>query len=172
MSYLDNLNGQLNRLKNQKMSIESDLRTYNQRKRDIEGLIRNLTNTVDDSYNSVNKYGTKITDEIYGAIKGSKCSSNIVSSVSSGKEKSSDFDGNIGTALSSLRNELNRINRKIDELNNDLRSTNQQISNTKSAISTEKRRVAVEKARAEAEKLRKAQEEAQRALEKKLKGKR
>ena len=46
MSYLSNLNSQLNRLANQRSSIESSLRTYNQRKKDIESLIKNLTNTV------------------------------------------------------------------------------------------------------------------------------
>lgn len=176
MSYLDNLNSQLNRLTTQKSGIESNLRTYNQRKKDIEGLIKNLTNTVDDSYSSVNKYGTKINDEIYGAIKGSKCSSTIASAVSAGKEKSSDSDGNVGTALNSLRTELNSVNRKIGALNNDLNNVNRQISNTKSAISAEKRRIAeenarkaAERARAEAERLRKAQEEAQKKAQEALK---
>lgn len=147
MSYLSNLNSQLNRLTGQKSSIESSLRTYNQRRKDIETLIKNLTNTVDDSYGTVNKYGTNITDIIYGAIKGSICSSNISSSVSSGKEKGSGSDGNVVTALNSLRNELNSVNRKINDLNSDLNSVNRQISSTKSAISSEKNRIAEEEAR-------------------------
>lgn len=142
MSYLSNLNSQLNQLTNQQAGIKSSLSTNKQRKKDLEGLIKSLTNTVDRAYGSVNKYATNITDEIYDAIKGSVCSSNIYSAVSSGKEKSSDSDGNVVTALNSLRNELNGVNTKIDNLNNDLSYVNRQISNTKSAISSEKRRKA------------------------------
>ncbi len=147
MSYLSNLNSQLNRLTNQRSSIESSLRMYNQRKKDIEALIRNLTNTVDDSYGSVNKYSSRITDEIWDAIKGSTCSSNISASVSSDKEKGSDYDGNIVSALNSLRRELSSVNRRISDLNADLASIKQQISNKKSAIAIEKKRIAKENAR-------------------------
>lgn len=156
MSYLSNLNSQLNRLANQRSSIESSLRTYNQRKIDIESLIKNLTNTVDDSYGSVNKYGTTITDVIYGAIKGSKCSSNISSSVSSDKEKGSDSEGNVVSALNSLRSELSSINQRINNLNAELDSVNRQISSTRSAIYAEKRRIAEENARKAQEALRAA----------------
>lgn len=159
MSYLSNLNSQLNRLASQRSSIESSLRTYNQRKIDIESLIKNLTNTVDDSYGSVNKYGTTITDVIYGAIKGSKCSSIISSSVSSDKEKGSDSEGNVVSALNSLRSELSSINQRINNLNAELGSVNRQISSTRSAIYAEKRRIAEENAR-------KAQEALQAALTK------
>lgn len=147
MSYLSNLNSQLNSLTSRKSSIESSLRTYNQRKKDIENLIKNLTNTVDDSYGPVNKYGTNITDIIYAAVKGSSCSSNISTSVSSGKEEGSWSDGNVVTALNSLRSELSNVNRKINDLNSDLSSVNRQISSTKSAISAEKKRIADEKAK-------------------------
>lgn len=147
MSYLSNLNSQLNRLTNQKSGVESNLRKYNQRKKDIEALIKNLTNTVDDSYNSVNKYGANITNIIYSAIKGSVCSSNIASSVSSDMEKGSGSDGNVVTALNSLRSELSSVNRKINDLNSDLSSIKRQISSTKSAVSSEKRRIAEENAR-------------------------
>ncbi len=147
MNYLGNLNSQLNSLTSQKSSIESSLRTYNQRKKDIETLIKNLTNTVDDSYGSVNKYGTNITNIIYGAIEGSTCSSNISTAVSADKEKGSGSDGNVVTALNSLRSELSSVNRKINELNSDISSVNRQISSTKSAISSEKRRIAAEEAK-------------------------
>lgn len=147
MSYLDNLNFQLSRLTSQKSSIESSLRTYNQRKKDIETLIKNLTNTVDGSYSSMNKYGTNITDIIYGAIKGSTCSAKISTSVSSDKEKDSGSDGNVTTALSFLRSELSSANQKINDLDSDLNNVNRQISSTKSAISTEKKRIAEEEAK-------------------------
>lgn len=147
MSYLDNLNSQLSSLTSQTSSIEASLQTYNQRKKDIEAIIKNLINTVDGSYSSMNIFSAKITDMIYGAIKGSACSSNISASVSSDKEKGSSSDGDIATALSSLRSELSSVNQKINDLNSDIASVNRQINSTKSAISTEKKRIADEEAK-------------------------
>ncbi|MGN9055980.1 hypothetical protein ACTNA4_05845 [Bariatricus sp. HCP28S3_A7] len=165
MSTLSNLNSRLTNLNDQKNSLKSSLNIYNQRKKDIEGLIRTLTNVVDNNYGIVNRYASSIANNISGAIKGSGCVVSIETSVSDGKEKESSSDGNIVSALNGLRSELNQVNTKINNLNADLTSVNNQISNTRTDITNEKIRLAREAARKAEEEARKKAEELKKLAE-------
>lgn len=165
MSTLSNLNSRLKNLNVQKDSLKSSLNIYNQRKRDIEGLIRTLTNVVDNNYGAVNRYASSIANNISGAIKGSGCVVSIGTSVSDGKEKGSSSDGNIVSALNDLRSELNQVNTKINNLNADLTSVNNQVSNTRTDITNEKIRLAREAARKAEEEARKKAEELKKLAE-------
>lgn len=160
MSYLSSLYKNLSYMRSQKGNIESQLRTYDRRKAELEGLIRNLTNVSDSDYLSVNRYADQIVSSIPYALKGVQSAGAIGSAVSSGKESGSWGDGNVSNALNHLRQELHSVSNRINYLNSELHSVNSSISNTSNSIRYEERRAAEERRRQEEEERKRAQEAA------------
>lgn len=161
MSYLSNLYRNLSYMRNQRSDLESQLRTYNRRRNEVESLIRDLTNVCDSDYSSLNSYADKIASSISYALKGTSSAGAIGNTVSSQKEGGSWSDGKISNALGELRQELNAIEHKINCLNSELHSVDRNINNTNNSIRQEERRVAEERRRKEEEAKKKAQEAAQ-----------
>ena len=144
MSRLSDLESKLSRLKNQKKSLESNLKTYNARKKDVEKIRDKLVDVADSNYDDVNKFINKICDDAAGGVKGTSFGTNVYDSVNRSKEKSSGGDKNVTTALSDLRSELSNINKKIGNWESELADVKRQIDNTEQDIREERKREAEE----------------------------
>lgn len=154
MSYLSNLYRRLSNLRSEKSDIEVELRKYNERKKEVEDMIRDLSFICDNNCSNVNVYENNIVSFIADAIKGITNISTLEESVNSQKESDSCSDSNISQSLGNLRLELNAIKRKIDNLKSDLNIVNGRINNMNNSIKNEERRLVRERIRQEEERRR------------------
>lgn len=144
MDTLTALNQKLRQLKTKKSDIQDKIKKQEKRKKEVNSIISDTTKVADDDYSDVNDFCKKISDTIYGAVKGGSQAGVIDASVSAAKESGSGSDLNISLALQEMRAEIRKISEKLENLNGDLSSVNTQIENTKYRIQKEKERKAAE----------------------------
>lgn len=144
MSAIDDLNRRMNGFQNQRDQIKRDLDKLRRRKSDVASIARSLAQVCNGSFGGINTHITKIAENAIPAIVGLKSAGIIAGQASSDKEKGSDSDARVSSALSELNSEMRRIDSKISSLEAELETVNARIRSTRSDISDERKRMAEE----------------------------
>ena len=137
---LSSLESQLRTLEGNLKSYKDQLAKLKRRKSKVEDIIRDMQSVCNNKSGDVNGFINNIINSVESAIRGVINPTKGIAS--SYKEKGIDSDGNMNSAYSQMKSELNDINRKIDELNSKISSTQGRIEDCEGQIRSQKYRIA------------------------------